>query len=147
MTVDNLPEDTEYYESADDLILEDDLIETDIRILGWKRKFRIRALDFGQMDKINRESTDEETGLLQHDLFTYLTIVEGVTRPKIKLEQAKKLKKNNGALVQELSDTIWKMGRISKEAWDAYIAELKVKSAIDKGDFSGAVTTAKEKTE
>jgi hypothetical protein len=135
MAVDNLPDDVEYYDNADQLLTEDDIIETDVRILGWKRKFRIRALTFGQMDKINNAATDKD-GVLKQDLFVYWTIVEGVVRPKFKIDQAMRLKANNGALVQELSDNIWQMGRISKDAWDSFIAQSKLRNKIDSKDFS-----------
>jgi len=134
--IDNVPEnEIEYYESSDQLLTEDDIIETDVRIVGWKKKFRIRALTFGQMERINKNASDEK-GNLQQDLFVYHTIVEGVTRPRFKIDQAKKLADSNGAFVQELSDEIWRLGRVSKELWDTFIEESRKRNKLDKGDFT-----------
>lgn len=134
--IDNLPEDVEYYTSADELTSEDDIIETDIKVVGWKKKFRIRALTFAQMEKIN-QSAEDEAGKLQHDLFVYHTIAEGVVRPKMKIDQVRRLADSNGAFVQELSDEIWRLGRVSKELWDKFIEEAKRANKLDKKDFSG----------
>lgn len=136
MTINTLPEALEYYESPSQLLEEDDIIETDIHVLGWKRKFRIRALTFGQMDKINKNALDDE-GNISQDKFVYWTIVEGVIRPRFKIDQAERLSESNGAFVQELSDEIWRLGRISKELWDKYIAELKRSNKLENGDFNG----------
>lgn len=126
--------DVDYYTNADDLLSEDDIIETDIRIVGWKKKFRIRALTFAQMEKINKNSEDEK-GNMQHDLFVYWTIVEAVVRPKMKIDQVKRLSESNGSFVQELSDEIWKLGRVSKELWDKFIEEANRATKIEKGDM------------
>jgi hypothetical protein len=137
--IDRLPkEDVVYYETADDLVVEDDIIETDIRVLGWNKKFRIRALNFGQMMKINKHATIRETnkelgvesGEIDNELWTYWTIVEGVTRPKFKIEQAKRLCDSNGEFVKILADEIWNIGRVSKKAWDEYIEEIKVANRL-----------------
>lgn len=137
MAVDSLPSESyEYYESSDELLREDDIIETDIRVTGWKKKFRIRALTFAQMEKINKNALDKD-GNLEHDKFVYWTIVEGVTRPRFKYDQAIRLANNNGAFVQELSDEIWRLGRVSKEIWDAFIEESKKSIKLAKDDFSG----------
>ena len=136
MPVDNLPEEIEYYNNTDELLTEDDIIETDIRIVGWRKKFRVRALTFGQMESINKRSEDAE-GKLKHDEWVYWTIVEGVTRPKFKYEQAKKLADSNGAFVQELVDEIWRLGRISKDIWDEFIEQAKRRNKLEKKDFSG----------
>lgn len=137
--IDRLPkEEVTYYENADELIAEDDIIETDVRVLGWTRKFRIRALTFGQMGKINKHATIRETnkdegveaGDIDNDLWTYWTIVEGVVRPKFKIEQAKRLVDSNGEFVKALADEIWNLGRVSKKAWDSYIEEIKVANKL-----------------
>lgn len=136
MAADNLADEIEYYDSSDQLLQEDDIIETDVHILGWKRKFRIRALTFGQMERINKNSLDDEGNLL-HDKFVYHTIVEGVIRPRFKIDQAIRLSESNGSFVQELSDEIWKLGRLSKTLWDEFITEAKRKIKLEKGDFNG----------
>jgi hypothetical protein len=123
--IDHNPKEVEYYDNVDQVIEEDDLVEVDIKIIGWKRKFRIRALTFEQMEDINLSSIDEKTGKLDPKLFVYMTITAGVVRPRIKLEQAKKLASNNGENVRALSDEIWNIGRVSKEVFDNYINALK----------------------
>lgn len=134
MAIDSLPHDVEYYGSSDDVLREDDIIETDVKVVGWQKKFRIRALTFGQMENINRKALDKD-GNLQHDLFVYWTIVEGVTRPRFKIDQAERLAHSNGTFVQELSDEIWRLGRVSKELWDTFVEEATRSIKLEKGDF------------
>jgi hypothetical protein len=122
--VDLYPDKDEYYESSDQLLEEDDLVEMDIRILGWSRKFRVRALTFRQMLKINVNATNDK-GVLEDDLFTYWTIAEGVIRPAFNFEKAKRLVDKNGEHVKELADQIWNIGRMNKKVFDAYIEEMK----------------------
>lgn len=137
--IDRLPtNETQYYDSAEDVLKEDDLIETDVQIVGWSRKFRIRALTFAQMAKINRNATIRETnkdlgieaGELDNELWTYWTIVEGIVRPKFKIETAKRLADNNGEYVKILADEIWNIGRVSKKVWDEYIENIKTSNKI-----------------
>lgn len=136
--IDRLPDSVPYYESPDELFAEDDIIETDVHILGWNKKLRIRALTFGQMAKINRNAVakkeDKESGIiegeLQNDLWTYWTLVEGITRPRFKIEQAQRFADSNGEFVKALADEIWNLGRISKKTWDAYIETIKVANAV-----------------
>lgn len=136
MAVDNITEDQEsYYESADEILREDDLIETDIKVTGWDKKFRVRALTFEQMERINKNASVD--GEMKHDLFVYWTIVEGVIRPRFKIDQAIRLAASNGAFVQELSDEIWRLGRIKKSLWDEFITEAKRRNKLEKGDYDG----------
>ncbi len=135
MAVDNIiQEEIDYYDSADALLREDDIIETDVQVLGWAKKFRIRALTFAQMEKINKNAQNDK-GEMQHDQFVYWTIVEGVVRPRFKIDQAQRLSESNGAFVQELADEIWRMGRVSKQLWDTFIDEAKRRNKLDKEDF------------
>lgn len=126
--VDRFPEETPYYDNADELLQEDDIIETDIRIAGWEKKFRVRALTFEQMIRINQKATvvDKETQISTTDeaLFVYWTIIEGVTRPKFTLNKAERLAEKNGEFVKELSDEIWAIGRVSKTVWNSYVAKI-----------------------
>lgn len=141
--IDRLPkQDTPYYDTADDIIAENDLIEADIRVAGWDHgKFRIRALTFGQISKINRNATarkkDEERGIeigdFLNDEWAYWTIVEGVVRPRFKIEQARRLADSNGEFVKELADEIWNLGRLSKTLWDKFLAEIDTANKIAAG--------------
>jgi len=134
--VDLLPASTvEYFDSVDDVIISDDIIETDVKVLGWDKKFRIRALTFGQMDNINKKATDPETGNLKLDEWTYWTIVEGVVRPRFKIEQARRLADSNGEYVKALAEQIWEFGRISKKIWDEFVEESKKANQIAAEDF------------
>jgi hypothetical protein len=135
MAVDNFPNEFDYYNSIDELLLEDDIVETDIRVVGWDKKFRIRALTFGQMERINKNAADKE-GNIQSDEFVYWTLVEGIVRPKMRIEQARRLADSNGLFLKELSDEIWSMGRISKKLWDSFIEESKRRTKIEKDDFT-----------
>lgn len=130
--------DLDYYNSINELLEEDDILELDIHILGWEKKFRVRGLSFGQIEKINKAVTDED-GNIDSELFIYHTLIEGVVRPKMNLTLAKKLADKNGSYVRQLSDEIWNIGRISRKQWDAYIFELERAEKIEKGDFSELV--------
>ncbi len=145
MAEDKLPDESiEYYSSPVELLTEDDIIETDVKVLGWDKKFRIRALTFGQMNAINKASMDSETGNLQQDEWTYWTIVEGVVRPKFKIEQARKLADNNGEFVKNLADQVWELGRISKKVWDEFIAESERAVKAAKEEFKDLALNEKE---
>lgn len=134
-------EDTEYYNNPDELLLEEDIVETDVRILGWNKKFRIRALTFGQMERINQRSLISETnkeegkiaGELDNTEWTIWTIVEGVVRPKFNSIKARKLIEKNGEFVKELADQIWGIGRVNKAMFEAYVDEQKRLVNAEKG--------------
>ncbi len=127
-------EDIEYFGNAKEIALEDDRIELDIHVIGWSKKFRIRALSFGQMEKITRNARDEK-GDIDNEKWVYWTLVEGIVRPNIRIKEAEELSENNGTFVRELADEIWQLGRISKKQWDEYIAEqLRLSEAEKKVD-------------
>lgn len=134
--VDLVPgEEVAYFSHPDEVLNEDDIIEADVRIVGWEKKFRIRALTFGQMDAINKAATDPETGNLKQDEWTYHTIVQGVIRPRYRIEQARRLADANGEFVKELADRIWEIGRLNKKLWDAFIEESVRASKAAKEEF------------
>lgn len=145
--VDKRPDETlEYYNSPAELLEEDDIIETDVKVLGWNKKFRIRALTYGQMNTINKNATDSETGNLKQDEWVYWTIVEGVIRPKFKIDQARRLASNNGEFVKNLADEIWELGRISKKVWDAFIEESNRAIKAGKDDFKDLTLNDEEQS-
>lgn len=137
-------DDIQYFAHPAEVIEQDDVIEADVRVLGWDKKFRIRALTFGQMDNINKQATDPETGNLKHDEWAYWTIVEGVVRPKFKIEQARRLSASNGENVKQLADQIWELGRLSKKLWDKFIDESNRASKAAKGEFKDLDETENE---
>jgi len=118
----------DYYSSIQELLTESDLAETDVAIIGWDKKFRIRALTFDKMEKITEFATDED-GKLKHGLWVYKTLVEGVVLPVITIEQARLLADKNGDFVQALADDIWRLGRVGKKVFDEYLKELKTQNA------------------
>ena len=131
MTVNLVPAaDVEYFESAKDVTLEDDRVETDILVQGWGKKLRIRALSFAQMELINAKATNKD-GNLDHAEWVYWTIKEGVIRPLFTYNAARELADNNGEFVRALADEIWQVGRISKRVWDSYLLEQKRLSDIE----------------
>lgn len=117
------PVDTEYYDSAKDFLAEETQIELDIQVVGMDKKLRIRALTFGQMEKINRTSIVD--GRLDSVEFTLNTILEGVVRPRFTKENVRDLIDFNGDIVRELSNQIWQLGRITKKTFDAYIKAVE----------------------
>lgn len=132
MAVNLTPQDeVEYFDSAKEVTLEDDRIETDIHVSGWGKKLRIRALSFAQMESINKKATNKKDGTLDHAEWVYNTIKEGVVRPMFTYNSARELADNNGEFVRELADEIWNLGRISKRMWDAYILEQKRLSEVE----------------
>jgi len=132
MAIERLPSGYEYYTSAKEITLEDDRLEIDIKITGWSKMLRIRALSFAQMEKINKLSMNQETGKLDSELWTYHTICEGVLIPRFNLPMAKELADNNGAFVREIADEIWELGRISKTQWDKFIDEHTKLAELEK---------------
>lgn len=148
MTVTLTPEEkVEYFDTAKEVSLEDDRIETDILVQGWGKKMRIRALSFAQMEQINKKATHKETGALDHAEWVYNTIKEGVVRPLFTYNSAKELADNNGSFVRELADEIWNLGRISKRMWDAYILEQKRLAAVENSGNPNGDHTDEESTD
>lgn len=112
----------DYYDSALEMVREDNIVETDVQVRGWDKQIRIRALTFSQQNAINKQA-DDGNGGLDHALWVYWTIVHGVVRPRFTIETAKLLADSNGTAVKALADRIWELGRISKSDWDAFIKE------------------------
>lgn len=115
----------EYYDKIEDLLVETDLVEADVHVLGWRRKFRIRALTFKQQGSISKKSLDEKTGSLVEEDHAVWTLVYGLVRPAVNEIQARELLNKNGENVKALVDEIWQIGRISKAVWDAFVEETK----------------------
>lgn len=118
----------DYYNSVDDLLSDDSLLEVDLVIKGLKKRLRIRALSYAQMEKIN--SISQKSGEIDTTEFTINTIVEGLIRPKLNSAQAKRLLDANGEVVRELAENIWTLGKVSKDAFDKYIQALNKDSEL-----------------
>jgi hypothetical protein len=118
----------EYYDNVDDLLQDDSMLEVDLTIKGLKKRLRIRALSFAQMEKINQLS--QKNGEMDNTEFTVNTIVEGLIRPKMNSAQAKKLLDANGEVVRELAENIWTLGKISKDAFEKYLETLEKDASI-----------------
>lgn len=116
------PEGLEYYTTAADFLKEEDIVEVDVSVVGLEGKFRIRALTFAQMEKINQGATIK--GNLDSLEFTYLTILEGIVRPKFNREQVRQIGEKNGEIIRELSQSIWDLGRMTPKTFEAYIEML-----------------------
>jgi hypothetical protein len=113
----------EYYDNVDDLLKDDSILEVDITIKGLKKRVRIRALSFLQMEKINQQSS--KNGEVDNIEFTVNTLAEGLVRPKMNTAQARKLLEANGEVVREIAENIWTLGKISKDMFDKYIETLQ----------------------
>ena len=118
----------EYYDNVDDLLQDDSMLEVDLTIKGLKKRLRIRALSFAQMEKINQLS--QKNGEMDNTEFTVNTIVEGLIRPKMNSAQAKKLLYANGEVVRELAENIWTLGKISKDAFEKYLETLEKDATV-----------------
>jgi hypothetical protein len=113
----------EYYDSVDDLLSDDSILEVDLTIRGLNKRIRIRALTFAQMEKINQLS--QKSGEVDNLEFTVNTIAEGVVRPKLNPIQARKLLDANGEVIREIAENIWTLGKISKDMFDKYVEKLQ----------------------
>lgn len=122
----------EYYDSVDDLLQDDSLLEVDLTIRGLKKRVRIRALTFIQMEKINQQSS--KNGEVDNIEFTVNTITEGLVRPKLNQAQARKLMEANGEVVRELAENIWTLGKVSKDVFDKYVEALQRDSTLQEPD-------------
>ena len=116
-------EQEDYYNSAQEFLEEEDLIETDVKIEGWKKKFRIRALTLGQAKRITQKSTKD--GVLDEEQFIKHSVLEGVIRPRFNQGNIDKLTDKNADLAESLSDAIWNLGRIGRDVFDKYIEARK----------------------
>ena len=125
----------EYYDNVDDLLNDDSLLEVDLVIKGLKKRLRIRALSYAQMEKIN--SLSQKSGETDTVEFTINTIVEGLIRPKMNSAQAKKLLDANGEVVRELAENIWTLGKVSKDAFDKYIQALNKDHELQEPESNG----------
>src|SRR5690349_10434718 len=111
------------YNSAKDLLAEDDQIEMDIKVEGWSQTIRIRSLTVPQRNKINAAAG---TGK-DRDWAVYYaqTLVEGIVRPRLTPSQANELvESHNGEMVEELGQAIWNLGSLFK-VYQKYLDELK----------------------
>lgn len=122
----------EYYDSVDDLLSDDTLLEVDLAIKGLKKRIRIRALSYSQMEKVNSQS--QKNGEIDATEFTINTIVEGVIRPRMNSAQARKILDANGEVVRELAENIWTLGKISKDSFDKYVETLQKDSELQDPD-------------
>ena len=113
----------DYYEDVDDLLKDDQTIEIDIQAKGMKKRLRIRALSFSQMEKINKVSQID--GKVDNSEFVINTIIEGVVRPKFNSAQAKRLLDAHGETVKEIAENVWQLGRISKSTFEQYLKTVQ----------------------
>lgn len=113
----------DYYTDVDDLLKDDQTIETDVQAKGMGKRLRIRALSFAQMEKINKLSTVD--GKIDNSEFVINTIIEGVVRPKFNSAQAKRLLDAHGETVKEIAENIWQLGRISKTTFEDYLKTVQ----------------------
>lgn len=118
----------EYYEDIEDFLKDDPTLEVDVKAKGMRKRLRIRALTFAQMERISQASTTD--GKVNNSEFVLHTLVEGVVRPKLNTAQAKRLLDAHGETVKEIADSIWQLGRISRGAFDEYIKALQESSDL-----------------
>jgi hypothetical protein len=123
MIVDFMAGQGDYYDDVNDFLSDDQTVEVDVQVKGMKKRLRIRALSFAQMEKINKLSQDD--GKIDNTLFVIFTLVEGIVRPKFNEAQARKLLDAHGETVKELAENIWQLGRISKASFTEYMQSLQ----------------------
>lgn len=118
-----------YYDSFKEFLAEDDICEIDVYIVGLEKQFRIRALDFDTMEKINQLSI--LNGTIDNKAFAIQTIVHGVIRPRVTPEDANKMLSKNGAIIRELADQIWVLSRITPKTLEAYLKLQAERNNVD----------------
>lgn len=118
----------EYYEDVDDFLKDDPTLEVDIKAKGMKKRLRIRALTFAQMERISKSSLVD--GKVDNVEFVLNTLVEGIVRPKFNTATARRLLDAHGETVKEIADSIWQLGRISRGAFEEYIKALQESSDL-----------------
>jgi hypothetical protein len=118
----------EYYDDIDDFLKDDPTLEVDVKAKGMRKRLRIRALNFSQMERISKASIVE--GKVDNTEFVLQTLVEGIVRPKLNTAQARRLLDAHGETVKEIADSIWQLGRISRGAFDEYIKALQESSDL-----------------
>jgi hypothetical protein len=132
----------DYYDSVDDLLNDDTLLEVDLTIKGLKKRLRIRALSYSQMEKINGLS--QKNGETDTTEFTVNTIVEGLIRPRMNSAQARKLLDANGEVIRELAENIWTLGKISKDSFDKYVETLRKDTELQDPDEKSRTASPSE---
>jgi hypothetical protein len=132
----------DYYDSVDDLLNDDTLLEVDLTIKGLKKRLRIRALSYSQMEKINGLS--QKNGETDTTEFTVNTIVEGLIRPRMNSAQARKLLDANGEVIRELAENIWTLGKISKDSFDKYVETLRKDTELQDPDEKSRTASSSE---
>lgn len=118
----------EYYEDIDDFLKDDPTLEVDVKATGMRKRLRIRALTFAQMERINKASiVDNKVDNIE---FVLNTLVEGIVRPKLNTAQARRLLDAHGETVKEIADSIWQLGRVSRGAFEQYVKALQESSDL-----------------
>jgi hypothetical protein len=118
----------EYYEDIDDFLKDDPTLEVDVKATGMRKRLRIRALTFAQMERINKASIVDNK--VDNTEFVLNTLVEGIVRPKLNTAQARRLLDAHGETVKEIADSIWQLGRVSRGAFEQYIKALQESSDL-----------------
>jgi hypothetical protein len=117
------------YASVDDLMLVSDLCEVDLVVTRWKRngaslRIRVRALDFDQQEKIDRNSLIkiDERIVKSEARFAALTLKEAVIVPQLSDAQARQMTKHNPSIITAIVRFVWDvLSALDQEMIDAIV--------------------------
>jgi hypothetical protein len=138
-----LVQDQGEYASADDILLQSDMLEQDVTITRWhkngkKLKVRVRALDLIAQDEIECASLRKHpaTGMWYQHPPTYAseTIRRGVIVPALNADQAKRMEQHNPVIIGELVQYIWLMSALDEARLEAHLDEIPPERDTGGGD-------------
>lgn len=127
-----LVQDAGEYASADDLLLQSDLLEQDVTITRWHKngkalRIRVRALDLVAQDEIECASLRKHpaTGTWYQHPPTYAseTIRRGVIVPALNDAQSRAMQAHNPVIIAELVQYIWLMSALDEARLEAHLDE------------------------
>ena len=104
------------YASVDDLLQVADLVEVDLTITRWTKhgvplRIRVRALDFDQQEKIDRNSLIkiDDRVVKSEARFAAATLREAVIVPTLTDAQAQAMRKHNPAIIASIVRFVWEI--------------------------------------
>jgi len=119
------------YASVDDLLQIPDLCEVDLTITRWKRngaslRIRVRALDFDQQERIDRNSLVkiDDRIVKSEARFAALTLKEAVIVPTLTDAQAQAMRKHNPSIISVIVRFVWDvLSALDQETIDAIVEQ------------------------
>lgn len=117
------------YASVDDLLEVADLCEVDLTITRWKKsgaslRIRVRALDFDQQERIDRNCLVkiDDRVVRSEARFASLTLKEALIVPTLNDAQANAMRKHNPSIISAIVRFVWDvLSALDQETIDAIV--------------------------